>query len=139
MRELLTYELNTYHGKLPTSYYPAVLVISEHFLHNRQASRLYETLIFNATSMGHCLFLLLNLHLQTLMLVVWVVTPCGLIDGNERFGGMIGTLKKETAGSSETLVTSNKTTQCHNSEDQHRHLHCENLRSWTAFIEIAEV
>jgi hypothetical protein len=52
------------------------------------------------------------------MLVFWVVTLCGL------------QLKMEAVCSSETLVSTFKSTWHYNPEDQHRHLHRrENLRS----------
>jgi hypothetical protein len=52
-------------------------------------------------------------------MVMWVVTPCCLAGGCQRFGG----IEMEAIRSSETLVTIYKTTRLHNPEDYHRHLH----------------
>jgi hypothetical protein len=54
-----------------------------------------------------------------LVLVFWVVMPCGL-EGWYRC-------------SSKMLVSTHKSTRCHNSKVQHRHLHChENLKPHTS-------
>jgi hypothetical protein len=83
------------------------------------------------------------------IVVFWVVTPCGLIGGYQRFGGtchfhfqrrshftsifrveVISTVKMDVIRSSELLVTSYKTTRRHNPEYHSRHLHRhENLKS----------
>jgi hypothetical protein len=56
--------------------------------------------------------------------------PWAVIRGASRFTSFAETLKMATALSSETLVSTYKSTQRYNSEDQHRHVRRrENLKS----------
>jgi hypothetical protein len=61
------------------------------------------------------------------MFVFWVVTPCGRVGRYRRFGGTY-CLKMETVCSSQTLVSTFKSTRRHNPEDKH-FKGCENLKS----------
>jgi hypothetical protein len=62
------------------------------------------------------------------ILFLWVVTPCGLVCGYKRFGG----LRIEAVCPSETLVSTYESTRRYKPEDQHRHPHRrESLRSHT--------
>jgi hypothetical protein len=59
------------------------------------------------------------------IVIFWVMTPCSFMGAYHRFGGTCylhpqNILKTEVAGSSETLITIYKATQCHNTKD-HKH------------------
>jgi hypothetical protein len=68
------------------------------------------------------------------LVVFWVVTPCGLTGGYQRFEGPY----RFHLHLEETLVTTYKTTLRYNPEDQHRYLHRrENLRcqNWLSDVQ----
>jgi hypothetical protein len=57
-------------------------------------------------------------------MVLWVVVPCSVVVGYQRFGE----LKMETAQCSKMLVSNHHTTWCNNLENHEFCLHChENL------------
>jgi hypothetical protein len=55
-----------------------------------------------------------------LIVVFWVKMPCSLVGGCQRFECSI--VKKGVVRSNETFVTTYKTTECHDSEADNRHL-----------------
>jgi hypothetical protein len=72
----------------------------------------------------------LQISVEMLIVVLWLVTPYSLVGSNQHFEGMNHfhfqgcselQLNKELIHSSETLITTIKTTQHHNPEDKNQH------------------
>jgi len=73
-------------------------------------------------------------------LVLWVVTPCRVVVGYQRFGGpscilVQGEVNLVSAGSSETLVMYRISTEYRNPEDRNlNNCHCGNVASCMLII-----
>jgi hypothetical protein len=90
---------------------------------------LYETARRNISQDSHLhqpmMFEVLT-ALKILMLVFWVVMPCGLVGRHQRFGGACclhrtSGMKMEVVRSSETLVSTCKSSRRYNANDQSLH------------------
>jgi hypothetical protein len=53
--------------------------------------------------------------MKTHVVVLWVVTPCSVVVGYQRFGGL--RMKVEVEQSSEMLISYYSTTRCQNPQD----------------------
>jgi hypothetical protein len=65
-----------------------------------------------------------------LLVVFRFLTPCGVVVGYERFGGMYR-LFTDPEYTSETLVTTYKTTRCHNPEDHDQSFKVDSFGTYT--------
>jgi hypothetical protein len=73
------------------------------------------------------------------MVVFWVVTPCELVGGYQRFGATYCLLKMEEVCCSETLVPTYKSPRRYDPEDHLGHLRRKNIRSdiiYPKFVDI---
>jgi hypothetical protein len=78
----------------------------------------------------HTLYFFLSF--QMFMVVLWDVMLCRLVGGYQCFWGTVSsilTVNMEAIFSSKMMVTTYKTTWCHNPGDNHQHFHChKNLK-----------